>query len=141
MTTKRNWTKNETLAYCAGFFDGEGSIGAYTAGGAPRLQVMLPQRIEEPLKVFRDIWGGRIKPPIGKHVCFHWTLYSSPKIRYMLTDILPWLVIKYDQAILGIEFANLMLPSTGGSTKIPTENFRRRLEIVDEFRALKTPWK
>lgn len=50
-----NWTR-ENLAWAAGFFEGDGSVGVYS-DGSPHGHLQICQKVPEALETFRDIVG------------------------------------------------------------------------------------
>lgn len=105
-------------AYIAGFFDGEGSIGIYVRRGSEGRLLLLPSvsaTQSEPhhqvLLDIRRIYGGGLYPKINydqqSSQRWDWRLSSADKVRAFLTDILPYLRIKYDRAQLMLETLDL----------------------------------
>jgi hypothetical protein len=62
-------TNSEELAWAAGFFDGEGSIGTYPAGryGKPRIDISLSQTDPQVLERFRNVLSvGKVYGPYNQ---------------------------------------------------------------------------
>jgi hypothetical protein len=102
---------NLQLAYVAGFFDGEGSIGIYRGGGTAgrTLRCQITQNISpqstDPLTACRERWGGslavmnrRLKSP-----AYNWQV-NGPKAMGLLCDLRPFLLLKAAQADVAIEW-------------------------------------
>lgn len=106
-----------TRAWCAGFFDGEGSVQiarkAYPYG--PReffyeLVVSVANTDVAALFPFLD-WGGKIyhqnrMQDSTKHRQVHvWKVDKSKRVGRFLVDLRPYLTIKRDRADLALQFA------------------------------------
>ena len=95
-------------AWSAGFFDGEGSINILnpTVATGYRMKVTCAQKKHAaPLEKIHEIWGGRIGHNAKRDI-FLWAA-SSVQASNFLQDILPYLLVKKDQAVLAIEFQKL----------------------------------
>lgn len=131
-------TVGEKLAYVAGIIDGEGSIsitgkrtisekgtpywvfdvevGAYNT--APPLLVWLKQH-------FGGEYAPR-KPQTGQRKpCYRWRLIDNGTRQQFLTAVLPYLVIKGEQARIVLKYLSL-----------PRINPKRRLELYRKIRTL-----
>lgn len=101
-----------TNEYFAGFFDGEGTVDIRfrtTHGGKYfryELRVQIVQIDVKPLIVLRDKWGGSICKPKNSKTS-RW-LVSSDQAAKFLRDVRPHLIVKADEADIGLEFAELM---------------------------------
>jgi hypothetical protein len=97
------------MAYAAGFFDGEGSINIKNPGKSPKgaghsLVVSASQTVPAPLLWIKDRWGGSVRP-LRKRSSPAWEWCAGSKLAFrFLQDILPYLTVKRDQAIIAIEF-------------------------------------
>lgn len=98
-------TEKETLAYLAGFFDGEGSITIVVRS----LRVNIAQVNPRPLMMLRNRFGGQIafvkrsdKNP--RHRDIHVLNITSYLAAEMLRQLRPYLIVKADQADLAIEY-------------------------------------
>jgi len=104
---------NTDVAYAAGFFDADGSVGVYPtkskecrAGKAYCLTVQVTQKLWMPVFVqWQDHWGGHLYHYLAHpgSMAWRWTVKNN-KARVFLEDILPYLGGKRDQAELAIEF-------------------------------------
>jgi len=92
----------EKLAYFAGLFDGEGCVSA-SIGGC--LQVTVGNTVIKPLTLGQKLFGGSVNGYSRKNrkVCYTWRLCAKNGSNF-LQCILPYLLIKDKQAILGIKF-------------------------------------
>lgn len=102
----------EYLAYFAGFFDGEGSIGIYTNGNTAAgrtLRVQLTQNIDpiatSILTEAADRWHASmtIMNRTMKRPAYNWQ-NSGANAYATLLDLRPWLRIKLAQADVAIEW-------------------------------------
>jgi hypothetical protein len=122
----------EELAYIAGLFDGEGCISMM----GPHLIIIISNTFKESLefvdRVFGILGGGICEMHPSKKVKL---VHSNYKRRYdwrirgknaarILELLLPYLIIKKEQAILGIELEL-------------TSNIERKAKIYIELRDLK----
>jgi hypothetical protein len=120
------------LAYCAGFFDGEGHICiAYSKakiGGSPKskyarysLRVAATQCSGPVIQWMKDNFGGRVYYSVGKRSYddgqygrWNWEL-SSARAATFLAAIRPWLIVKAEEADLALKFQATMNRKTGRS--------------------------
>lgn len=101
----------ELLAYFSGFFDGEGCI--HIAKYKPRnkktqwqLRTLISNVNPGSLKLLKEIFGGKIylQPGRGsRRKCWYW-IVTSKAAEEFLRLILPYLIIKKEEAILALEF-------------------------------------
>jgi hypothetical protein len=114
---------NEHLAYIAGLIDGEGYVGITRAktsksakgckrGISYRLLVSVTMTDIRPLKfALRHIGLGRIItrkiPKNGFRVPWTWSIWSK-QASTVLNLLLPWLIVKKEQAKLCIKFQSIM---------------------------------
>lgn len=102
------------LGWVAGFIDGEGCIGIYSNVRKPprksryHLTVAATQKDPRPLRELQSLYGGRLSYRSGGALKSpHW--YWSVEGRFaagLLTDIQDLLVLKREQATLGLEYWN-----------------------------------
>lgn len=122
-------TVQEFLPWAAGFFDGEGCIGIYVMGdGLTRLQVQTSQRVEDPVQMLRQLFGGSVcltTQGYWQHTVF------GPTAADMLRRIRPWLLVKGAQADLAVRFAELKKADPRH------EDFPL---MAEKMRELKRPW-
>lgn len=93
----------EDLAYMAGFFDGEGCVTASpnTDRRYRTLRAYVVQNKVEPLLLFQKYWpAGTMYYPKGKKII---QFYTHSRLAVdMLTTLLPFLIVKREQAELAI---------------------------------------
>jgi hypothetical protein len=91
------------IAYLAGFFDGEGCVGIYVrSNGYTVLKAVTDQRFNsKPLEMLHDQFGGNFwQQPNGlwRHEL------NGLKVCAMMEELLPYLVVKHDQAELVMRY-------------------------------------
>ena len=130
------WQTPTELAYMAGFFDGEGYVGissdkpAWKNGGVYyRMRVNVTQKDPTVLLSFRKIYGGTLHK--GKDGVWKWYI-DGKKGCVFLSDMMPYLIIKKEQAKLALEFSAL---NTGKGKS--TEAKKRQEAISKEIKKLK----
>lgn len=136
------------LAYSAGLFDGEGYISILRTTGAKQLAAKRKRNIWHELTVgmnittpeatlwFAERWGGTnlLHPTIyPNRKRIHMWRISQVMARDFLKDLLPYLKIKREEAVLAIEFQSLKTLRYGRAG-IPEANMKRRDEIWYEMR-------
>jgi len=115
-----SWTDNETLAYLAGFFDGEGSIGVYkdslrkdrkgeyrlNSGRGFRTEFQVSGYVKVPFEIMQTRFGGTLSQglSLNKHELFHYSLYNVDGVEKALLSLLPFLTVKAEQARIALEF-------------------------------------
>lgn len=130
--------------WAAGFFDGEGCVGfGRVKSGSDFLVVSVPQRapVREPLNVFKDLFGGTIyeyhvKTNVAEADMLRWQV-TGFHAGGVLGSLLPYLVVKREQAELAIQWVRL---GPGMGHKHSTELREQRDAIVTKVRELKRPW-
>ena len=91
--------------YAAGFFDGEGCIIITKTTKQYALRCTLGNTNREVLEQLKSQWGGCIKLHNGFKVKAGWQWdIAANQAAHFLTDISPFLVIKREEALLGLEF-------------------------------------
>ena len=135
------------LAWAAGFFDGEGSVGIYPRTqyhhgkkyvgwrvcarlcGCNRVSVERFAEIvgngvvrleRRKTKKLREVWG--------------WRAYNA-EVMTALERLLPYLVVKKEQVLLGIEFRSTV--GNFGSAGIPADVMKRQTEMAALIKAMK----
>lgn len=97
----------EDLAYDAGLFDGEGSVFLSPNAGTWTLYVTLGSTYEAVLHRLSERWGGSVQyHGIGKNsVKPSWSWNTSgTNSRFFLNTVLPYLIIKKDEAIIALQW-------------------------------------
>lgn len=109
---------NATIAYIAGFFDGEGSILLSKEGTRIRLELTVSQIDPRPLDFIAREFGGKVK--------FSANLARRPNARpiysirlrgdsaeKMIRGMLPFLIVKQEQARIAIKFRETISKTKG----------------------------
>lgn len=104
-----NINSNE-LAYIAGFFDGEGCIRANTKTSS--LMIAASNTVKAPIEFIKKVFGGAIyerkylrEDTLSIKVVYRWVMQSEPAVE-VLEMLLPYLIVKRKQAMLGIQLAH-----------------------------------
>lgn len=101
---------NEDSAWAAGFFDGEGHIGITknTSARTFNLTLSVTQKRREPLDKIIGLFGGScyLAHHNGQPKFWRWHL-SGRKAATVLVFLLPYLIVKRQQALLAVEFQRL----------------------------------
>ena len=113
--------EKELLAYCAGFFDGEGSVGVYKDHHRKDRQGNLRKNpgtnhtavfqaagyVRQPLELFVEKFGGRITPQYLKDrdkTVYYYRLHHQESVEIALKALLPYMKVKGYQAQLTLDF-------------------------------------
>lgn len=110
------------LAWCAGFFDGEGSVGIYVRSRKHRvskrelyeLRVIVTQKDPAPLELFREAFGGYSRTSTSG--CAKWCASSRVAERFLLA-IRPYSVVKAEQIDVALAFQARRIPHGQGSAR------------------------
>ena len=138
---KANTDRALRVAWAAGFLDGEGYVGlsrgiSNKKTGRPFHQAIIDaaQKHRAPLEELVDLFGGRVR--VGKNWCgaiFYWRI--TGKVAHpALVELLPYLLLKHQQASLLIEFCRTLSGSQG--RRISDELLARREAMHAELRFL-----
>lgn len=104
-----------TKQYMAGFFDGAGCVNMTRSRASVFPRVLIVNTNREILEQFQRQYGGDINPIVHRRKnwkpSWGWRLSWTPAADF-LEDILPWLVIKADQAHTATAWAE-MRPGKG----------------------------
>ena len=108
-----------TLAYFAGFFDGEGSVGLYDTRHRkqPQFRVSLCNNIVTPLELVKELFGGSIRKRVRPYktkvsINFEWYVHGHNAEEF-LEAIRPYLMVKAKQVDVFLG-ARLELNGSGG---------------------------
>ena len=132
-------------AYLAGLFDGEGCIGLYNEKKSNYFATYLYVTNTDfrAAKWLTDrVPYGKIKPRVrykNKPV-WEWLVRKREHVKEILQTLLPYLVIKVDQASVLLSYMDEEDKSRGNcakNTQIPPEMVTRRTEISNELKRLK----
>lgn len=128
-------------AYLAGLFDGEGTVGYYNFRDRHESTVMITSTdprvmtwIQEKVG-YGNICTIRNSYHRRKHVVHHWRISNKPRVKDFLEAVVPYLIIKKDQAEL-----MLALWAIEGQKRlhITHEVKVRRDTVMMELKSLKT---
>lgn len=110
------------LAYFAGFFDGEGTVGLYNTKHmkTPLFRVCLCNNVKAPLELALNLFGGRIRSRFRMHASGlhnNWEWYiDGPKADHFLRSIRPYTIVKSNQIDVYLD-ARSKLPGSGSGTR------------------------
>jgi hypothetical protein len=98
--------------YCAGFFDGEGSVYAATRRKeSPTIVVCISNTNLEVLEYHETKWGGSIHARKRNNLCwqqqYQWVLNAKGAFRF-LTAIQPYSIVKRKIINVALEYCRLM---------------------------------
>jgi len=135
--------KETDKAWTAGIIDGEGCIGVYknNKGFCKTFNCHLNVANTNVLMLnqLKEFWGGKIYPDrhrlkYGWKECWVWQLNKGKEISRFLKNILPYLVVKKEQAEMMLEF----IKTIGNPGKeVPRHIILLRYLIADELKKLK----
>lgn len=112
------------LAYIAGFFDGEGSVGSYNR----RHLVTISNTDIRPLQECSKLWGGKISVVLKSKVknahmdIYNWKLYGH-NAKQFLEDILPFSIVKADQIKVFLSILEVLPKNKGEKRKEGVSDF------------------
>lgn len=139
-------SKSHDLAWCAGFFDGDGFVTITKAFVKPknenqevyeqyRLQVGINHVAPAPLYKIAKLLGGQVVldkasmnhkyDKYNRKPRYYWRL-GDDRAREALVQMLPYLVNKTNVAELGIEFRNTFVTKGGGTLPEGVLEIRKR---------------
>lgn len=129
-----NLTTGEA-AYLAGIVDGEGCIYAGTSGKEIRLLLQIHMTSQDVIRWIHEITGvGSVKEgqtPKGIK-SWHWAV-SMRQAAPVLNQIIPFLIVKREQAKLALELIELRR----STCRTPYFNLNDQLALVNEIKQLK----
>lgn len=142
--------KEIIAAYAAGIFDGEGYVDIYKATQSKAsksislmLRVIVSQKDGRLMNWLQDNYGGHVTlSRKDTHYIYRWDIRSKNAARF-LEDILPYLQIKKDQALIALEFEKEKgryldtLKGKQGFRQLSDEEMNKRLELKEHLKALK----
>lgn len=115
------------IAYCAGYFDGEGCIHVSENSGTLRLHVLITSGDKNTLNLFKQLLGGNVLPrentKDNRRQMFTWRVGGYGALDAM-KQMVPFLIAKREQAQLVFDRGwNI---HKRGYTLNATENFNRK---------------
>ena len=115
-------------AYIAGIIDADGSIGIYRAGMNYFAKVTVTMAEIEAVDLIHEMYGGTIhvRPQVGDRRVMKVLSLAYNRARIVLEDILPYLRVKRQQAVLAIEVHK-------------TVSKERRRELAEQITKLNRP--
>lgn len=131
------------IAWTAGIIDGEGCIGIYSdrskGPDSHRLYLTVANTEERMLVRLKTLWGGdyrlQKRRTSAHHRCvWAWRMHDRAAGRF-LEVVLPYLVVKKEQAEIALEFVSLF---GRGSTRRTPENKGKRVELAERLKLAKT---
>lgn len=132
------YINSEDVAYFAGLFDGDGSVGVYNRSDKSGYisSVIITNTKREPLDELTSIFGGYVsvrKQDYKKYkFLYNWHVYGKDQIRFLMA-ILPFLRIKRQQVELFLEYK--VMYARGKKYSNPTHE--KICEIMVEMKKLK----
>ncbi len=126
-------------AWFGGFFDGEGCVQIKPTNGSDcenyRCGANVSQRNEQPLREFKNRWGGVLNKWKNKKYntySWGWQINGQESLKFF-KDIYPYTIVKKSEIALAIEFLELGEHRKG----VPSEILTRRREIYQCHRDIK----
>jgi len=129
------------IAYLAGLFDGEGTIGYYNFRQRHESTVMITNSDPRVMNWIMDkIRYGNVHTvkksyARRKHVVHHWRICGKPRVKDFLETIVPYLIIKRDQAEL---LLNLWANENPGKNRRTPNVELQRNKVLEQLKLLKT---
>jgi hypothetical protein len=111
--------------HSAGFFDGEGCVAIVPKRHTYKLQVRVSQNDPAVPHMFKDRWGGSITEYAQqgqRNRNWVWVAENASAAQF-LEDVLPYLIVKRQQAELALEFRALCV----GANALPKGRHVHRL--------------
>src|SRR5260221_9513173 len=139
------------LGWIAGIIDGEGCIDVGkrtppTYKGRTQWRCILRVVNTDPRIIFRleELCGGAVQKPRllrpGTRPAYEWTLGAQPAA-LLLTELLPFLVGKRDQAEIAIRFAATLIYSRRGTLALPENVASERNNMILAIHESRAPKK
>ena len=127
------------LAYFAGLFDGEGSVGIYDTkliaqkGGQAQFRVCICNNDPRPLDRVKTLFGGRVRPRLRTYRGrltnnWEWCIHGHNADRFLVA-VLPYLIIKRDQAEVYLSARRHLV----GQGRIKTPTYAEALVTAELF--------
>lgn len=123
-----------TPEYAAGFFDGEGCVNCSSNRNNFFVRILVVNTNLDVLKAFQEVWGGDInanyKSKSHWKQAYTWRLQHKAATNF-LEEILPFLIVKKQQAIAAIAF-NEMRPGQGN--KWTEQSKTQAIDLLNKIR-------
>lgn len=128
------------LGWAAGAIDGEGTIGVYLHKGHYRLTLAVYNTDPRMVLQLQELFGGSTHTYNNSNKkgrpYFVW-IQRAQQARQTLEILLPFFVIKKEQALLAIEFSSIVNTSTGRGHKVSEVILARHSALADKLKQLK----
>lgn len=123
-------------AYIAGFMDGEGSVILYMRRDSVALRAVFANCDPRPLAYMQEVTGAGNLTEKGvkddtKHRGAFFTAFNSTAAYTLLKQIEPYLLIKREQALLGIEFFERIKDPALKADRTWQYEYRERLQHMN----------
>jgi len=115
--------EHETIVYLAAFFDANGCI---VIRQDETLYIGITQKIDDILHIYKNCFGGSI----SKQPTYHIYQLTSRRASEMLKTLIPYLILKKDEAKTAIEYQDLK----GYKSE---DVIQMRRDLLDTFNLLK----
>jgi hypothetical protein len=136
-------TRNEMIAYLAGFFDGEGhiQIAKHSKRGSYMLKITCVQATTYPLGEYVKMFGGTI----AEHDFIyrgtpkrHWTWQASSKSAEMaLREMQPYIIAKKDELEVALKFRSTFRPKFGDRSKMDASIIEDRRGMMIDLQEIR----
>lgn len=104
------------IAYAAGLLDGEGSITLTNhLSSTFQVMVVITNTNLEALYWMKDHFGGRVYE--GRTRAAQWRLERREDQEWFLELLLPYLIVKKQQARIALAYRTLVIPGQGGDAR------------------------
>lgn len=139
VTTETPTSSKLDFAYLAGFFDGEGTVSLIQFIGHGHQQyasrVFVTNADKPMLDMFVHYFGGKVREHQKPNKqCYRWELAKNTDREHFILQILPYLIVKKEEADIVLEF--LRLRST--EAKSQRKNLYDRLKKVKQERMIQS---
>ncbi len=129
-------------AWLAGFVDGEGSIylrleGRKRVKPYHHLRIQITNTRKDVLELIAFKFGGHVNtqgriPNAGRKPVYRWNA-AAKQAEIILKNLYPYLILKKDQAEIGIEFLKTKMRNRKGSQRLPSGVFDIRSNLTQKM--------
>ena len=133
------------LAYIAGIIDGEGCLRIVKAmpyredmvnpSYSPSIQVGMKNR--EVLEFCKQYFGGSIYKERTRYWVYRWRINSKRQVINCLKKILPWLIVKKEEAEVLLDFCKKVKPWFKGGKPMTDNELAFREDFYQKMKELK----